>query len=125
MNIFERYDFLTIVAIYFMQMTQVLDYCVLCWLLQGVLNTSETIVNMTMLAPFTKYTISIACLVAEATHGYWSDDNVTLAQTAQSGWFYNFVLYHSIVLYKYNACQTDFYNFQPTYRAYTKMTMTM
>ena len=54
-------------------------------LLQDVLTTNETSVNLTSLTPFTNYTVSISCIVAEAAHGYWSDESETSAQTAQYG----------------------------------------
>jgi len=65
-----------------------------CWL-QDVLNTTETSVRLTRLKPFTNYTISISCTVAEATHGYWSKESNISAQTAQYGCNIN-LSYHII-----------------------------
>ena len=69
-----------------------MSYCniyIACCLLQEMLNTSETSVNLTRLMPFTNYTFSISCLVANATRGYWSDEKGTpapVASTRVQGW---------------------------------------
>jgi len=68
-------------------------------LLQEVLNTSETGVNLTKLTPFTNYIISVSCIVSEAAHGYWSDQRYISAQTAEYGWLYNFVLVIIIIIF--------------------------
>jgi len=49
------------------------------------MNTSETSATLTRLKPFTNYVVSISCIVANATHGYWSDESNVSAQTAQYG----------------------------------------
>jgi len=53
--------------------------------LQEMLNTSDTRVKLMKLTPFTNYIVSISCVVADAAHGYWSDESNVSARTAQYG----------------------------------------